>query len=210
MPSPVIIRKRGVIDYATCYREMREFTEARDSNTIDEIWCVEHPPVFTLGTNANPDHILDTGDIPVIKTDRGGQVTYHGPGQLVVYVLLDLQRARLGIRDLVCRLERSIVEMLASANITAAGKPDAPGVYVNDAKVASVGLRVRKHCSYHGVAINVNMDLEPFSRINPCGYPGLDVVRTADLGGPDDLAATTRQLLPELLRELDLQEISSD
>jgi lipoyl(octanoyl) transferase len=204
MAHPVIIRERGRIDYPICYAEMQAFTADRTAETVDEIWCVEHPPVYTLGTNANATHLLDAGKIPVHEVDRGGQVTYHGPGQLVVYPLLDLKRAKLGIRDLVCRLERSIVAMLAKSGIDAAGRPGAPGVYVDGAKIASVGLRVRNHCCYHGIAINVSVDLRPFSGINPCGYPGLDVVRTADLGGPRNVAAAARALLPELLRELDL------
>ncbi len=205
MPTPVIIRERGQVDYLTCYKEMRDFTAARDNATTDELWLLEHPPVFTLGTNADITHLLGAGDIPVQKVDRGGQVTFHGPGQLVVYVLLDLKRAKIGIRDLVCRLERAIIAMLSKSAIHAAGQPGAPGVYVDGAKIASIGLRVRKHCCYHGIALNVDVNLEPFSRINPCGYPGLDVLRTADLQGPGTVAKAAKALLPEILRELDLQ-----
>jgi lipoyl(octanoyl) transferase len=209
MSLPVIIRERGLMDYAVSYREMKEFTDSRDTATPDEIWLLEHPPVFTLGTNANQDHVLGAGDIPVVKTDRGGQVTYHGPGQLVVYVLLDLKRARISVRELVCRLEKSIIGMLANSGITAAGQKDAPGVYVDSAKIASVGLRVRKHCSYHGISINVSVGLEPFSRINPCGYPGLNIVRTADLGGPETVADAAQKLLPELLHYFELHVITN-
>lgn len=209
MSLPVIIRERGLMDYAVSYREMKEFTDSRDTATPDEIWLLEHPPVFTLGTNANQDHVLGAGDIPVVKTDRGGQVTYHGPGQLVVYVLLDLKRARISVRELVCRFEKSIIGMLANSGITAAGQTDAPGVYVDSAKIASVGLRVRKHCSYHGISINVSVGLEPFSRINPCGYPGLNIVRTADLGGPETVADAAQKLLPELLHYLKLHVITN-
>ncbi len=209
MSLPVIIRERGLMDYAVSYREMKKFTDSRDAATPDEIWLLEHPPVFTLGTNANQDHVLDAGDIPVVETDRGGQVTYHGPGQLVVYVLLDLQRARIGVRELVCRFEKSIIGMLAKSGITAAGQDGAPGVYVDTAKIASVGLRVRKHCSYHGISINVSVGLEPFSRINPCGYPGLNIVRTADLGGPETISDAAQKLLPELLHYLELQAITN-
>ena len=209
MSLPVIIRERGLMDYAVSYREMKEFTDSRDTATPDEIWLLEHPPVFTLGTNANQDHVLGAGDIPVVKTDRGGQVTYHGPGQLVVYVLLDLKRARISVRELVCRFEKSIIGMLANSGITAAGQKDAPGVYVDSAKIASVGLRVRKHCSYHGISINVSVGLEPFSRINPCGYPGLNIVRTADLGEPETVADAAQKLLPELLHYFELHVITN-
>jgi lipoyl(octanoyl) transferase len=205
MSLPVKISALGTIAYADTYAAMREFTAQRDATTTDEIWWLEHPPVYTLGTNADASHVLDAGDIPLVGTDRGGQVTYHGPGQLVVYVLLDLKRARLGIRELVGRLEAGIIGMLARSNIAAVTRPGAPGVYVDEAKIASIGLRIRHQCSYHGISLNVNMDTEPFGRINPCGYPGLDVVTTAMLGGPASVAAAADQLLPELLAQLDLR-----
>jgi lipoyl(octanoyl) transferase len=162
---------------------MRRFTDARDRDTVDEVWFVEHPPVFTLGVNGNRAHILAPGDIPIVATDRGGQVTYHGPGQLVAYVLLDLKRLGLGIRALVELLEGAVIDALAKRGVTARARRDAPGVYVDGKKLAALGLRVRRGCSYHGIAINVNMDLTPFGRINPCGMQGLEVTQVADLLG---------------------------
>jgi lipoyl(octanoyl) transferase len=205
MARPVNIIGRGLADYAATFDAMREFTARRDAATVDELWWLEHPPVFTLGTNADAKHLLAPGDIPVVATDRGGQVTYHGPGQLVVYVLVDLKRARLGIRDLVARLESGIIGMLAESGIAAQARRGAPGVYVDGAKIASIGLRIRRHCSYHGISLNVDLDPEPFSRINPCGYPGLDIVNTATLGGPATVAQAAEALLPALLRELELE-----
>lgn len=178
---------------------MCAFTDRRDPGTPDEIWLVEHPPVFTLGMSADSSHVLNAADIPVIRTDRGGQVTYHGPGQLVVYVLIDLRRAGLGIRDLVTMLEKAVVGTLAGYKIAAAARRDAPGVYVQGAKLASVGLRIRRGCSYHGVAINVNMDLSPFAGINPCGFDDLTVTQIADLGGPADLETVGDDLVFRLL-----------
>jgi lipoyl(octanoyl) transferase len=204
MSLPVKVSALGTVAYAETYASMRDFTARRDATTTDEIWWLEHPPVFTLGTNADATHVLEPDDIPLVATDRGGQVTYHGPGQLVVYVLLDLKRAKLGIRDLVGRLEAGIIAMLEQSGIQAVTRPGAPGVYVDGAKVASIGLRIRQQCSYHGISLNVNMDTEPFSRINPCGYPGLNVVTTADLGGPVTTAEAAGQLLPALLNRLDL------
>jgi len=160
---------------------MRAFTDTRDLNTTDEIWLVEHPPVFTLGLNGKAEHILNAGDIPIVKCDRGGQVTYHGPGQLVVYTLLDLKRLKLGVKQLVTRLEQAVIDFLSSQHINAARKANAPGVYVDGAKIAALGLRVRRGCSYHGLSLNVDMDLKPFSRINPCGYEGLVSVQLRDL-----------------------------
>lgn len=161
---------------------MQSFTERRDSQTPDEIWFAEHPPVFTLGLSGNREHVLDAGDIPVIQTDRGGQVTYHGPGQLMIYPLIELKRCKLGVRDLVTALEQTIVDLAASLNIKAAARADAPGVYVDGRKLASVGLRVRRGASYHGMALNVDLDLEPFSRINPCGYSNLEITDLKRLG----------------------------
>ncbi|MDB6089795.1 MAG: octanoyltransferase [Gammaproteobacteria bacterium] len=181
---------------------MQRFTDERDSTTPDEIWFLEHPPVFTLGMNANRGHVLAPGDIPVVQIDRGGQVTYHGPGQLVVYPLIDLRRSGLGIRDLVTALERSVIELAAEYGVAAECRRSAPGVYVEGRKLASVGIRVRRAASYHGLALNVNLDLEPFGRINPCGYEGLEMTRLADLGGADCVAATADALEPHLLRAL--------
>lgn len=181
---------------------MCDFTDSRDSDTTDEIWCLEHPPVFTLGLNANRAHLLDTGLIPVVQVDRGGQVTYHGPGQLVIYTLLDLRRRKLGVRDLVCALENAVIETVAKFGIEAIGRRDAPGVYVSGAKLASVGLRIRRGCSYHGLAININMDLTPFGQINPCGFAGLPITQLSALGKNCSPAEFTNLLMPNLLREL--------
>jgi lipoyl(octanoyl) transferase len=181
---------------------MQRFTDERGPDTPDEIWFLEHPPVFTLGMNASAAHVLAPGDIPVVQIDRGGQVTYHGPGQLVVYPLVDLRRAALGIRDLVTALERSVIDLAADCGVTAEARRSAPGVYVEGRKLASVGIRVRRGASYHGLAVNVSVDLEPFGRINPCGYEGLQMTRLADLGGPDSVDAAADALEPYLLRAL--------
>jgi lipoic acid synthetase len=172
----------GRVEYEPTWREMQRVTDTRDANTPDEIWLLEHPPVFTLGLNADAGHVLAAGDIPVVKIDRGGQVTYHGPGQLVVYPLIDIRRAAFGVRDLVTALERAVIGYCASLGITAECRKNAPGVYVDGQKIASVGLRIRRGASYHGLAFNVNMDLEPFQRINPCGYAGLQMTQLANLG----------------------------
>jgi len=181
---------------------MQSFTEQRDAGTRDEIWFLEHPPVFTLGMNAAPEHLLAPGDIPVVQIDRGGQVTYHGPGQLVVYPLLDVKRARLGVRQLVMALENGIIDLLASWNITAVAKREAPGVYVDGRKIASIGLRIRRGASYHGLAFNVAMDLEPFRRINPCGYRGLEVTDLRSLGVDASVQQVADALTPRLLAAL--------
>ncbi len=204
-PQPFRLREPGLVDYADAYAQMRDFTLGRDADTPDEIWFLEHPPVFTLGTNADERHVLAAGDIPVVPVDRGGQVTYHGPGQLVVYLLLDLQRLHLGIRDMVCRLEQAIIATLAGYDIESAGREGAPGVYVDNEKIASIGLRIRRHCSYHGIAINVDPDLTHFSRINPCGYAGLQVTSIARLGGTDSVATVAGDLLPHLCDQLGLR-----
>ena len=183
---------------------MQRFVDVRGPEAADEIWFLEHPPVFTLGMNARPEHVLAPGDIPVVPIDRGGQVTYHGPGQLVVYPLLDLGRAGLGVRALVEGLERAIVATVAGWGIEAAGRRDAPGVYVGARKLASIGLRIRRGCSYHGLALNVAMDLEPFRRINPCGYAGLEMTQVSELGGPADVGEVADALAPRLLEALGL------
>ncbi len=198
----IVVRRSGLVEYRTAFEAMVRFTDQRGAGTPDEIWLLEHPPVFTLGLNADPAHVLAAGDIPVIKVDRGGQVTYHGPGQLLAYVLLDLQRRHLGVRALVTALERSVIATLARYGIAAAAQPGAPGVYVNGAKIASLGLRVRRGCSYHGLALNVNMDLEPFGRINPCGFPDIEVTHIAALGGPTDMDQIGRDLEGELRGQL--------
>jgi lipoyl(octanoyl) transferase len=200
--TPVVVRWLGRVPYEPTWRAMQQFTEQRDADTPDELWLLEHEPVFTLGMNADPSHVLAPADIPVVRIDRGGQVTYHGPGQLVVYPLIDVRRARLGVRDLVTALERAVIELAARYGIAAACRAAAPGVYVDDRKLASVGLRIRRGGSYHGLALNVNMDLEPFARINPCGYVGLAMTQLATLGGPDDVLSAGRELTPLLLPRL--------
>ena len=204
VPRP-LIRRPGLVEYEPTWRAMQRFTDERDQTTPDEIWFLEHPPVFTLGMNASAAHVLAPGNIPVVQIDRGGQVTYHGPGQLVVYPLIDLRRAGLGIRDLVTALERSVIDLAAERGAVAVAKREAPGVYVEGKKLASVGIRVRRHSSYHGLAVNVSLDLEPFARINPCGYQGLEMTRLSDLGGPDSVAAAAQALEPHLLRALGFQ-----
>lgn len=192
-------RSLGRTEFEPTWRAMQRFTDARGSDTPDEIWFTEHPPVFTLGLNASREHLLAPGDIPVVQIDRGGQVTYHGPGQLMVYPLLDLKRAGLGVRDLVTGLERSVVDLMHDLHIEASSRRDAPGVYVEGRKLASIGLRVRRGASYHGMALNVDVDLEPFSRINPCGFTGLEMTDLARLGVRDDLASVALALQPRLL-----------
>jgi lipoyl(octanoyl) transferase len=190
----------GRVDYEPTWRAMQRRTDDATAATSDEIWFLEHPPVFTMGMNAAPEHLLAVGDIPVVDIDRGGQVTYHGPGQLVVYPLLDLSRRALGIRALVAGIEDAIVATLAAWNIEAHGSREAPGVYVGKRKIASIGLRVRRGRSYHGLALNVAMDLEPFARINPCGYAGLEMTQVSALGGPAEVRTVAEVLAPQLLR----------
>jgi lipoyl(octanoyl) transferase len=197
-----IVRRLGRVEYEPTWRAMQRLTETRDAATRDEIWFLEHPPVFTLGLAGRREHVLAPGDIPVVHVDRGGQVTYHGPGQLVVYPLIDLKRARLGIRDLVTCLEASVIELCGELGVAAESRCDAPGVYVAGRKLASIGLRVRRGSSFHGLALNVSNDLEPFTRINPCGYAGLEVVRLADLSLLKDVDAVAARLEPILVRRL--------
>ncbi len=204
--APVItVRNLGLQDYEPLWRAMQRFTDTRTPDTADEIWFTEHPPVFTLGLNASREHLIATGDIPVVQIDRGGQVTYHGPGMLMIYPLIDLKRLGLGVRDLVSALEQSVVDLAAGYGIVARARPDAPGVYVAATKVASVGLRIRRGASYHGMALNVRVDLEPFLRINPCGYAGLEMTDLATLGGDSDLDSVREKLLPHFLRHLRLE-----
>lgn len=211
-PAP-LVKWLGRVDYEPTWRAMQRLTDVRDAQTPDEIWLLEHPPVFTLGMNADPRHVLLAGDIPVVQIDRGGQVTYHGPGQLVVYPLIDLKRAGLGVRDLVSALEKAVVAYAATLGIEAAPRRDAPGVYVDGAKLASVGIRIRRGASYHGLALNVDMDLGPFQRINPCGYEGLAMTQLATLCAPDGrrggasaaqlgIENVARQFVPHLLAAL--------
>jgi lipoyl(octanoyl) transferase len=183
---------------------MQRFTDARTETTDDEIWLVEHDPVFTLGQAGKPEHVLAPGDIPVIHVDRGGQVTYHGPGQIVAYPLFDLKRMKVGVREYVNRIEQAIIDTTAEWNIHAERKDGAPGVYVAGAKIAALGIRVRRGCTFHGLSFNIGMDLEPFHRINPCGYQGLQVTTLADLGGPSSMEAVKPVLLSNLARQFSL------
>jgi len=199
---PHLVRNLELVDYEPTWRAMQRFTDQRGPDTPDEIWLLEHPPVFTLGMNASRDHVLAAGAIPVVQIDRGGQVTYHGPGQLVIYPLVDLRRAGLGVRDIVTALERSVIDYAAELGIAAECRKGAPGVYVDGRKLASVGIRVRRGASYHGMALNVSADLEPFRRINPCGYPGLQMTRLADLSPVGSVAAAAEALTPHLLGRL--------
>ena len=196
----------GRVEYAPTWRRMQAFTEERDAATPDELWCLEHPPTFTQGMAGKAEHVLAPGDIPVVQIDRGGQVTYHGPGQLVVYPLLDLRRLGFGVRELVTAIEQSIIDYVATFGIAAAARRDAPGVYVGQAKLAALGLRIRRGCSYHGLALNVRMDLSPYARINPCGYAGMAVTELAALGGPADVREVAVGLLPHLWRHLRLPD----
>jgi len=200
-PRP-IIRRLGCVEYEPTWRAMQRFTDERNASTADEIWFLEHPPVFTLGMNASADHVLAPGDIPVVQIDRGGQVTYHGPGQLVVYPLIDLRRAKLGVRDIVTALEKCVIQLVAEFGVSAEARKEAPGIYVAGKKLGSVGIRIRRHSSYHGLAVNVNLDLEPFQRINPCGYQGLEMTQLGELGGPGTVDSAADALEPHLLRAL--------
>lgn len=204
---PVAIKSLGLTAYEPVWRAMQAFTDARDARTPDEIWFTEHKPVFTLGVNSAPEHLLAPGGIPVVQIDRGGQVTYHGPGQLMIYPLLDLKRAGIGVRALVTALEQSAVRLAAAHGIRAASRCDAPGVYVEGIKFASVGLRIRRGASFHGMALNVDMDLEPFGRINPCGFRGLQVTDLKKLGAGLSLETARHSLLPILLAELGLTAV---
>ena len=200
----MITRWLGRVEYAPTLAAMQRFTDERNAETADEIWLLEHPPVFTLGMAADRAHVLAAGDIPVVQTDRGGQVTYHGPGQLVVYPLVDIRRSGVSVRALVQHLEQSVIELLRPHGIAAQGRRDAPGVYVQGRKLASVGMRIRRGASYHGLALNVDMDLEPFSRINPCGMAGLEVTQLATLGvsgGVQQIGERLAPLLATLLQK---------
>ena len=200
--SEPALRMRGRVDWRVTVAEMQDFTAARGPDTADEIWLCEHPPIYTLGLAGRREHVLRDNAVPALKVDRGGQVTYHGPGQLVVYVMVDLRRRKLGVRDLVRRLEAAVVEWLGSSGISAYGKPSAPGVYVSrdgvEAKIAALGLKVRNGCTYHGIAVNVAMDLSPFADIDPCGYPGLAVTQLKDLGVATTVERAGETLAPIL------------
>lgn len=186
-PTTPLVRWLGRVEYEPTWQSMQKFTAERNDATRDEIWLLEHPPVFTQGMNGKAEHVLAAGDIPVVNIDRGGQVTYHGPGQLVAYPLINLRRLNMGVRELVVNIENAIIATVAEWGIRAEGKRDAPGVYVDGRKLASIGLRIKRGCSYHGLALNVAMNLEPFQRINPCGFAGLEVTQVSELGGPADV-----------------------
>lgn len=204
MSLPLGFRELGQVSYEPTWQAMQRFTNERDASTADEIWLLQHPPVFTQGQAGKAEHLLFPGDIPVVQVDRGGQVTYHGPGQLVAYLLLDVRRSGIGVRELVSRIERSLIDTLASYGVTANAKPDAPGVYVDGAKIASLGLRIRNGRSFHGLALNVDMDLQPFQRINPCGYAGMAMTQLADLvAGPIEFAEVSARLREQLVKHLD-------
>lgn len=176
-----MVKNLGRQDYEPVWKAMHTFTDERDENTCDEVWLVEHNPVFTQGQAGKEEHVLAAGDIPIVKSDRGGQVTYHGPGQLVAYVLINLRRKNIGVRELVTHIENTVINTLSHFNVESAARPDAPGVYVDNKKICSLGLRIRKGCSFHGLALNINMDLSPFLRINPCGYAGMEMIQLYDL-----------------------------
>lgn len=199
----MIRRSLGLVAYEPTWRAMQEFTRSRGPETEDQAWLVEHPPVFTLGLAGRREHVIAPGDIPVVATDRGGQVTYHGPGQAIVYVLLDLRRRGLGVKELVRRLEQGAIDLLAGYGIEGERRAGMPGVYVKGAKIAAIGLRIARGCSYHGIALNGDLDLEPFGRIDPCGYPGLASTRLADLGARDSIHAVQQRLAERLEKCLD-------
>jgi lipoyl(octanoyl) transferase len=209
-PRRWTVRELGRQPYERVWRAMQAYTDARGEHGDDELWLVEHDPVFTLGQAGRPEHVLAPGDIPVVQVDRGGQVTYHGPGQIVAYPLVDLRRIGLGVRELVCRIEQSMIDVLADWNIHAERREGAPGIYVAGAKIGAIGLRVRRGCSFHGLAFNIAMDLEPFARINPCGYQGMAVTSMLDLGGPSSVGEVKPALVESLSRQLGLDPVLSD
>lgn len=198
----LVIRYAGISDYRQVYSAMVRYTQSRDADSVDELWCLQHAPVYTLGMAGKPEHVLDPVRIPVIKTDRGGQVTYHGPGQLIVYLLLDLKRRSLTVKRYVNLIEQSVIDLCAALGLAAERRAGAPGVYIAGKKLASLGIRVKQGFSYHGLSLNIDMDLNPFSNINPCGYPGLAVTQLADEGVRINPAQAFRQLLPHLLKQL--------
>jgi lipoyl(octanoyl) transferase len=200
--QPLIVRHLGNKDYEPVWQAMQKFTDERDNETCDELWLVEHPPVFTQGLAGKAEHILAAGDIPVIQVDRGGQVTYHGPGQIVAYPMINLRRHDIGVKSLVHGIEQAIIDTVALYGIEATRMDNAPGVYVDGAKIASLGLRIRKACSFHGLAFNINMDLEPFQRINPCGFSGLEVIQLSDLAKHVEIATVEQQLIEAFCRQL--------
>src|ERR1700754_773970 len=210
MSLPLNIRRLGRVPYEASWKAMSAFTDNRTEDTPDELWLLEHDPVFTLGQAGKMEHVLAPGDIPVVPVDRGGQVTYHGPGQIVAYPMVDLRRSGVGVRELVNRIEQAIIDTMGHWNIVAERVEGAPGVYVAGAKVAALGLRVRRGCSFHGLAFNVNMDLSPYHLINPCGYKGLEVTQVLDLGGPSSLAEVENTLVEEFCRQFDFPPVQAD
>ncbi len=203
MAAVLGVRELGLQPYEPIWHAMQDFTNQRTADTADELWLVQHPSVFTQGQAGKPEHLLLPGDIPVVQVDRGGQVTYHGPGQLVAYPLVDVKRVGLGVRDLVSRIEQSLIDLLASYGVSAAARADAPGVYVDGAKIASLGLRIRHGRSFHGLALNVDMDLQPFARINPCGYAGMAMTQLADqVAGPIAISEVSVRLREQLVKQL--------
>ena len=210
MAAVLGVRELGVQVYEPVWHAMQDFTNQRTADTADELWLVQHPPVFTQGQAGKAEHLLLPGDIPVVQVDRGGQVTYHGPGQLVAYPLVDVRRLGLGVRELVSRIEQSLIDLLASYGVSAEARADAPGVYVNGAKIASLGLRIRRGCSFHGLALNVDMDLQPFQRINPCGYAGLAMTQLTDhVAGPLVMAEVSARLREQLVKHLGYEQQQS-
>ncbi|MCK6262238.1 lipoyl(octanoyl) transferase LipB [Vibrio sp. ZSDE26] len=207
MANQLIVKQLGRQDYHPVWQAMHKFTDNRTDESSDEVWLVEHNPVFTQGQAGKAEHILAAGDIPVVQSDRGGQVTYHGPGQLVAYFLINLRRKKLGVRDLVTHIENLVINTLKAYNIDASARADAPGVYVDNKKICSLGLRIRKGCSFHGLALNVDMDLSPFLRINPCGYQGMEMAQVSQLGGPKELKIVEQQLIEELVALLDYEHV---
>ena len=209
MAAVLGVRELGLQAYEPVWHAMQDFTNQRTVDTADELWLVQHPPVFTQGQAGKAEHLLLPGDIPVVQVDRGGQVTYHGPGQLVAYPLVDVRRLGLGVRELVSRIEQSLIDLLASYGVSAEARADAPGVYVDGAKIASLGLRIRHGRSFHGLALNVDMDLQPFQRINPCGYAGMAMTQTCALGGPQSVAEAQAILVAELASLIGYQTITN-
>lgn len=207
LEKKLTIRRLGKQDYAPVWQDMHQFTDQRNDLTPDEVWLVEHNPVFTQGQAGKQEHLLNTGDIPVVQSDRGGQVTYHGPGQIVAYFLINLRRKKLGVRELVTHIENIIIETLAIFDIDSTARADAPGVYVGAKKICSLGLRIRKGCSFHGLALNVNMDLTPFLRINPCGYAGMEMVQVKDVNGPNNINEVEIVLMKKITELLGYDQV---
>ncbi|MCK5647775.1 MAG: lipoyl(octanoyl) transferase LipB [Gammaproteobacteria bacterium] len=207
LSDTLLVKTLGQQPYEPVWQAMQSFTEQRTSETLDEIWLLEHDPVFTLGRNAKKEHILNAGDIPIIEIDRGGQVTYHGPGQLIVYLMIDIKRRALGVRKLVTLIEQSIISTLNEYQLNARAKQQAPGVYIGDAKIAALGLRIKKGCSFHGLSLNLSMNLTPFKQINPCGYKELEVVQLSDYIEDVELSKVQQQVIFYLSKNLDYKKV---